>query len=355
MTEERDSDEPRGNHGKNEPAGGTPNQCVAGGHDWSPQRKQLIDDGYNEGLRWLDEFLPKLQDEPDRTTSMQDGESEVAVPIRVLCAADILDMLRDRSRDRRILDDLRPALSRDVDTPADVGAKWQALADHAHRFEHTGDDGQQIVSLGRRDGAVPGSPGVRPPKQQWAEAFRETTRALLRHVSDALPVHALLRDLDEILTGDAASITRSMRDVDLLVREIRDRDLSAQAEVRRQAEEEGAQQEKSLMRQHVGGPAGRAILRLLLRDEEATAAALKEAALAAIEERARSNDEDRVGKRHGRTVEETLRVMRDRCWKVPGCAPCAEHLALVTTPKRGVYRLTDKGRAITEAQKQRKR
>jgi len=44
--------------------------------------------------------------------------------------------------------------------------------------------------------------------------------------------------------------------------------------------------------------------------------------------------------------------MRDRCWKAAGCAPCADHLGLITCPIRGSNELTDKGRAIAEAHKQ---
>jgi len=85
-------------------------------------------------------------------------------------------------------------------------------------------------------------------------------------------------------------------------------------------------------------------------------AVLKGTALAEIEDRAEANgqrdDVDGPGKaKHGRRTEETLRVLRERCSKPSGCAPCAEHLGPTTSPTRGANVLTNRVREIAEVQK----
>ena len=327
---------------------------VAGGHNWAPQRDELIAAGDEDGLQWLDKLLPRIQDEPVRTVQLdRDGVSE-EVEIRVLCAADVLDALRDRRHALEQLDQMQPFLGMCPDTTEEICVRWKGLSAFVPKFAHRADDGEFLVRLadgdvGDEQQHVPGTPGLMVPVRQWITAFHEATRALLPHVRDSLVLHALLRDIERVLGGEGVSLTENIRDVDLQVRQLEGHEQSAEALA--EAYRQSAQREQRLVleREHADSTAGRAILKRLLRDGEVKTEDLKRAAIAAVE--ARSSAGDRDGEAHGRAVEATLRVLRDRCDRHAGCAPCPEHLAMVVTPRRGTYRLTEAGRSVAEAQK----
>jgi hypothetical protein len=172
-----------------------------------------------------------------------------------------------------------------------------------------------------------------------------------------MPLQHLLQGVDAILTGKVVDVAQMNSGVDVILREVEKRadegmvlDAVAQANEREQA---AIQQEQDLMREHAESPWGIAILRAMLRfDGRAKTSVLKQVALAEIEVRAEASGQhyDADSEKHGRRIEMTLRVLRDRCWKPSGCAPCADHLGLISCPTRGINLLTEKGREIAMAQ-----
>ena len=282
----------------------------------------------------------------------------------------ILDALRNREEHERITGDLYSVMAQECSTPLAALRRWRSLMDWGLRHFSTGStSGKLLVDFGfsvkaeTLYGADRSNPSS--PKLMWANAVREATDGLWPQIHrgglDPIPLHRLLQDVDAVLAGRVVDVARSKQDLDLILRELEMRakhlpELEAVAEAEQQ-EQLAQQREEDLLREHADSPWGRAILRVLMRDGgKVKTAVLIGAALAEIEARAEANgqrdDVDGPGKaKHGRRIEETLRVLRDRCWKLSGCAPCAEHLGLTTSPTRGSNVLTNRGREIAEAQK----
>ncbi len=282
----------------------------------------------------------------------------------------ILDALRNREQHERVMSELRALMSQECPTPIATLRKWRNLMDWGlRRFASESADGgvhvdfkQSVIAhtLYGTDKASPSSPEL-----VWANAVRSVTDDLWPQVHaaglDPMPLHRLVQDVDAIRAGKVVDVARSNRDLDVILRELEKRaehgpasDAAAEAQAREQA---ARQQEQDLLREHAESPWGRAMLRTLLRDGgQVKTAVLKQAALAEIEAQAEANGQiddadDHGSEKHGRRIEETLRVLRDRCWKPSGCAPCADHLGLISCPTRGSNLLTDKGREVALAQK----
>jgi hypothetical protein len=282
----------------------------------------------------------------------------------------ILDALRNREQHERDMSELRLILAQECPTPLATLRKWRSLMGWGlRRFASESADGGALVDF--KQGVIAhrlyGTDKASPtsPELLWVNAVRSVTDDLWPQVHavglDPMPLHRLLQDVDAILAGKVVDVARSNRDLDQILRELEKRaehgpelDAAAEAKEREQA---ARQQEQDLLREHAESPSGRAILRTLLRDGgQVKTAVLKQAALAEIETRAEAHgqidDADDPGsEKHGRRIEETLRVLRDRCSRPSGCAPCADHLGLISCPTRGSNRLTDKGREIALAQR----
>lgn len=268
----------------------------------------------------------------------------------------------------RARSELRTMLAQECPTPLATLRKWRNLMDWGLRcFASESVEGGALVNfkhsvmahtLYGTDKANPSSPEL-----LWANAVRSVTDELLLQVHevglDPMLLHRLLQDVDAILAGKVVDVARSMLDLDLILRELESRaervpalEAAAEAEKREQTDR---QREDDLLREHAESPAGRAILRTLRGGGQVGTGLLIERAQTEIELRAEANgrfddSDDRGKKKYRRRIQKTLRVLRDRCLKPSGCTPCADHLGLIFTPKRGWNLLTDKGREIAEKQ-----
>lgn len=283
--------------------------------------------------------------------------------MRPITDADILDALASRSGWLELRAAVRSATQMPAGSPPEICKRWLTLATLLSRFERT-INGQTVIDWSAFKGPVAshqlcGDPSVPPSEIEWARALRAATLALLPFLNSGqdVPVHRLVQDIDRLLGRQVVDVAALVREVDVLVRAAGDRFSRAQAEATARATEETdnetQQREAALVREHAGSPAGRAMLQELLRHDPSpvTTQELKQAGIAAVEARqaATLTDRDTTGKKHhGRAVQETLRVFRDRCTKCVGCPPCPDHLGLMITPKRGKNSLTVKGRGFAE-------
>lgn len=186
---------------------------------WQPHRSELEAAGDFEGLAALDDALPRLHDEPFVVLEDRIGDQIIPRQHPVLCAATVLDWLRDRRQARTLLGHLAPALSEDFTTPAGACASWRALAAWVPRFQ-SWDRHQHVLGFGDAIHEAATMGGIPSPYRTWAIALRAATTRLLELAGEAedVAVHRLLQDLDDILEGKSVVVTAHVRDVDLVVR-----------------------------------------------------------------------------------------------------------------------------------------
>ena len=160
----------------------------------------------------------------------------------------------------------------------------------------------------------------------------------LRHIQARVAPDALLEQVKAAAAGAAVTALKEQREAEKMAA-----DNSAEQSSR-------AKVEADHIKLHARSAWGKAMLLMAHRrgDTPLTSAELIDAGIDSV-----SNDNSRK-----RTVQETLRILRSRCRRQGGCAPCSEHLGLLDYPAgatRGRMLLTDKGKHFVEALKSEER